>query len=53
MSKKSVRRWVAGVAVLAGVAFGVVVGAGTQSDQYHITEGDIMWTGGAPVSVLR
>ncbi|GIJ44653.1 hypothetical protein Val02_15390 [Virgisporangium aliadipatigenens] len=53
MSKKSVRRWVASAAVLAGIAFGVVVGAGTQSDSYHVTEGDIYWTGGASVSVLR
>jgi hypothetical protein len=52
MSKKSLSRWVAGFAVLAGIAFGATVG--TDADTYRIAEGgDIVWTVGSSVSVLR
>jgi hypothetical protein len=53
MSKYSFSRWVAGVAVLAGIAFGVVVGSGSGSETSHVTEGEIVWTVGSSSSVLR
>jgi len=53
MSKKSLRSWVAGVAVLAGIAFGVVVGSSASAESTHITEGEIVWSVGSSGSILR